>query len=151
MNYNIFLLIIALFVFSNAFSQTDESKEEAKILNPNLDITVGYVPDANYKAFKTSASVNNILLQRVGFYTSIEIGKSGDYFINIVGTNISVTPKVYTFFGIDLIGKNGLIKTTSGLRKELGIGYLPYKWVVVRAGWSLAVGPTLAAGVKIPF
>ena len=34
-------------------------------------------------------------------------------------------------------------------RKEVGIGILPFKFLVVRLGWSFHAGPTFAAGIKL--
>lgn len=145
------LMLVGVIIISQLATAQDTSAEtKAPVeLKPYIDLTAGYAFNKDISAFKTTFSVNNILLQRIGFYTSFEIGKD-DYSMNIIGTNITIIPKLYAFLGFDAFSKKGLIHTTTGLRKELGVGYLPYKFIVVRAGWSTAVGPTIAAGFKIP-
>jgi len=129
-----------------------------------VDVTVGYAPKSPYNALKGSISINNLILKRFGFYTSIEKGLNKDvlvfhdydghtYFTHILGMTASLNKNIYFFGGLDLFTKSGVIYTKDkqrGFRKELGIGITPYKWTVVRLGWSGSVGPTFTIGAKIP-
>lgn len=129
-----------------------------------VEITAGYAPKSPYNALKGSISINNLILKRFGFYTSIEKGLNKDvlvfhdyeghtYFTHILGMTASLNKNIYFFGGLDLFTKSGVIYTRDkqrGFRKELGIGITPYRGTVIRLGWSGSVGPTFAIGAKIP-
>ena len=149
---NILLVALVLFAFTgNSFAQSSESSEEpqekSKIFGEcdrALNITLGYVPKSSINALKASFAFNNILFKRAGVYTSFEKGLDSDFFTNIYGLTFSVHERVYLYGGIDLFTKY------KGDRKEIGIGFIPYKRLIVKAGWSGAVGITLSAGITIP-
>jgi len=134
----------------NINAQEAESVKKVYEYLPYIDITAGYVPKAEYKSLKASVSVNNLLLKRVGFYTSVEKATASDYFTHIIGVTGTLFKSVYLFGGMDFFTKYGLITNGGfdGTRKELGLGFSPYKFTVVRLGWSSSVGPTFAVGVK---
>ena len=117
----------------------------------NLEISAGYVPGSSDDRLKANLGINNLLVHRIGAYTSFEYGLQNNQFINITGGTISVQRFVYVWGGMDLFSKNGLMQSGfKGSRKEAGIGITPYKFMVARAGWSTSVGFSLAVGIRIP-
>lgn len=119
---------------------------------PNFDFTLGYVPKLSINALKYSMSANNIILKRVGAYVSLEKGLNSDYFSSTLGATVTIHKYVYLWAGIGSFAKSELFDhiVWNSVRKEMGIGFTPYKWVVVRIGWSKEVGSTATAGIKIP-
>ncbi len=120
--------------------------------SPNYDITIGYAPRLPFNALKTSFSVNNIFFKRAGLYATLEKGLDTNYFAGALGVTTYVHKYVYLWGGVGIFpyndSKNGSF--WSRFRKEFGVGFTPYKITVVRLGWSLTVGPSIAAGIKIP-
>ena len=155
---NILILILLGSFFSvDVWSQSNNlpftqqnKKDKTTELNPNLDITLGYVPKSEINAIKTSFSANNIIFNRFGVYTSIEKGLDSDYFSHTLGITGSILPKVYLWGGLDLFTKRGFFNNGTGARKELGIGFFPCKRAVIQLGYSSSIGPTFAAGFRIP-
>ena len=137
-------------VLSNTRKSAIASKNSE--LTKNLDITFGYVPKSIINALKASFSTNNIVLNRFGVYASIEKGLSSDHFANTFGLTASANEYIYFWGGLDFSAMMNLIsnKKETVSRRELGIGITPYKLTVIRLGWSLGVGPTISAGIKIP-
>ena len=135
---------------SKTHKSTIASKDSE--LQKNLDITFGYVPKSTANALKGSFSINNFVLKRIGFYSSIEKGLSSDYFANTFGITASANKYIYLWGGLDIATMFSLIsnKDVSSSRKEIGIGINPYKISVIRLGWSKGVGPTFSAGIQIP-
>lgn len=116
----------------------------------NLDVTLGYIPKASIQGLKTSLALNNLLFNRLGLFSSLEYGLNSNDLSNIVGGTLTVNEHIYFWGGLDLFTKNGLIQTKSmGIRKEVGIGFIPYKKLVVQVGGSLSVGLTISAGYRI--
>lgn len=95
------------------------------------------MPKTTVNALKTSFAYNNFLFKRVGAYTSFEKGLDSDFFTNIYGLTLSVHEKVYLYGGVDLFTKY------KGDRKEIGIGFIPYKRLVVTTSWSKSAGITI--------
>ena len=170
MNRCYLFILIMLFSFS-VMGQNRQTRENNVpwIFNMNesgkyMDITAGSAPKSPYSAIKSSFSINNLILQRIGFYTSIEKGLTTDadifhdydnhaYFTHLLGMTASLNQNVYFWGGIDFFTKSGVFYThgkTRGPRKEIGIGITPYEWTVVRLGWSKTVGPSFTIGAKIP-
>lgn len=119
--------------------------------SPNYDITIGYAPRLPFNALKTSFSVNNIFFKRAGLYATLEKGLDTNYFAGALGVTTYVHKYVYLWGGIGVFPYNTDNSSIwSLLRKEFGIGIAPYRRTVVRLGWSLTVGPTIAAGFTIP-
>jgi hypothetical protein len=150
MKTKLLLIVLAMVVSSGLFAQ-DVATDVVTKTTPYIDVTLGYAPKSEYNALKPSLSVNNILLKRIGFYTSFEIGMNSDYFSNIIGITGTIAKPVYLFAGVDWFTKNNGVfgdKDVLHVRKEFGVGILPYKGLVVRLGWSLEVGITFAAGYK---
>ncbi|MDD2303214.1 MAG: hypothetical protein PHP53_00860 [Prolixibacteraceae bacterium] len=151
------LIAILLITSLTSFGLTkDNSKNSFFVksddLHPNLDLTAGYVPKSTYNALKINFSANNIVLKRLGLYTSLEKGLNSEYLANTLGINVSVHKYAYLWTGFGLLADNGIFNTTvfTKFRKEFGFGIMPYKLTLVRIGWSVEVGPTITAGIKIP-
>jgi hypothetical protein len=145
------LVFAALFICFNLNAQVAQTAKKVYEYLPYVDVTAGYVLDKDLNAIKGSVSFNNLLLKRIGVYTSVEKGLSSDYLSHIIGLTGTVYKSIYLFAGMDWYTKHGYF-TNDGFentRKEMGIGFSPWKFTVVRFGWSFAVGPTIAAGVKI--
>lgn len=164
--------VVSFMLAVSAYSQDDSGTGSSlpwiidmAELGRYVDITVGYAPKSPYNALKQTVSVNNLILKRVGFYTSIEEGLSTDaavfhdynnnrYFGHTLGVTTSLNQNIYFWGGIDLFTKSGVFYTSDkerGFRKEIGVAVTPYKWTVARFGWSESVGPTFTVGAKIPF
>ena len=156
---------LTLFSSSSFLEKDDEHLSDVKVkMGSYVDVTVGYAPKSPYNALKGSISINNLILKRFGFYTSLEKGLNKDalvfhdydghtYFTHILGLTASLNKNIYFFGGIDLFTKSGVIYTKDklrGFRKELGIGIAPYRGTIIRLGWSGSVGPTFAIGAKFP-
>jgi len=167
------LLVLGVFLTISVSAQqdiTDRTESSisriTQLTNPQkyIDITVGAAPKSPYEAVKFSASINNLILNRIGFYTSFEKGFNENeltfhyyddhkHFSNILGVTATLNQYVYFWGGIDVFTKSGVIACHGerrGFRKELGVGITPYKWTVARLGWSKSVGPTFTIGAKIP-
>lgn len=150
------IIFILLLFYLPGLAQTDylpfaRTKSKKKVdIESYSDITLGMVLKSA-ESFKANISVNNIVLHRLGLYSSIEANPN-DY-TNIYGITATINSWAYLFGGIDLFTKHGVLTRNRDLhegRKEAGVGLTPYKWIVIRVGYSVAVGPTLSAGVKIP-
>ncbi|MFA5326279.1 MAG: hypothetical protein WC384_00680 [Prolixibacteraceae bacterium] len=160
MKKSIFLIVVGLFCSVTLFSQNniDTETHTDSILSvqveptPNYDITIGFAPRLPFNALKTSFSANNIFFKRVGLYATLEKGLDTNYFAGALGVTTSIHKYVYLWGGIGIFPYNDSKNSSfwSRFRKEFGVGFTPYKMTVVRLGWSLTVGPSIAAGIKIP-
>ena len=157
MKKSTFLFTILLIASLSSFGLTKNNSTnsffvKSSDLHPNLDITAGYVPKSTYDAIKVNFSANNIILKRLGLYTSLEKGLNSEYLANTFGINVSVHQYAYLWTGFGLLADNGILNTTvfTKFRKEFGIGIMPYKLTLLRIGWSVEVGPTITVGIKIP-
>lgn len=156
----LFIIVLGLFFAMTSLGQIKQVSQTAKDtivpkkseLLQNMDITIGYVPRSPYNALKTSFSVNNIFFKRFGFYGSLEKGLDTDYFAGTLGVTSYIHQYVYLWGGVGIFStyKSENKNFWSTYRKEFGVGFTPYKRTVIRLGWSLTVGPTIAAGFLIP-
>lgn len=144
----IFLLLVFLFIASQSYPQNSRFFDTEG--TNSLLITGGYVPKSPYNALKFSVAYKNLLFERFGFYTSLELGLDSDYLANTYGITGSLNDDLFLWGGIDLFTDNGLFSDDSGTRKEFGVGYIPFTNAVVMAGYSLSVGFTIQAGLRIP-
>lgn len=156
------MLLLALgFIFSLSLpAQTGvlpDSLEMKK--NPSLcgDIGIGYVPKTiegagMFDAWRMSLAVNNFFLERFGAWTAFEKNFDSGYFRHIIGLTASVNHWMYVYAGMDFFTKEGFF-ANEGLektRKDVGIGFYPFDWLVVKTGWSHTAGFTAEAGIRIP-
>ena len=152
----IFFFLIFLVAGQNLMGQSylpysagQNDKNDKPDLYRNCEITVGYLPKTGGERLKTSISLNNVLFQRIGAYSSFEYAFKDDKFFNITGGTVSLHRIVYLWGGMDLFSKNGLIRSGyESTRKEVGVGITPYKFLVARIGWSGSIGFSLAIGIR---
>ena len=122
------------------------------LLYRNLEITGGYIPKSDNERLKSSIAVNNLLFHRLGAYTSFEYDLTDKKVINTCGATITLHRFVYLWGRADVFSKNGVIQSgIKGPRKEAGVGITPYKFLVMRVGWSNSVGVSIAAGARLAF
>lgn len=131
------------------YLSTVERKHKKGISNEYyVDGTLGYVLQPSDRFFKASISVNNVLFHHLGFYSSVE--SNPDDFFNICGITTTINSWAYLYGGVDLFAKNGLLNREDlDIRKEIGVGFTPGKWAVIRVGYSSSVGPSLTAGARL--
>ena len=156
--FSVFILMLAAFYSSAQDAYLpysagikDRSSGGSEFIR-NVEITIGYLPKTSHEGLKGTLAVNNLILNRIGFYTSFESTFEKGDFTNIIGGQVSVFKFIYIWGGMDAFTKNGLFQSGfEGSRKEAGIGITPYKFLVFRLGYSNSVGPSIAAGIRIPF
>jgi hypothetical protein len=158
------LFLLGLFLTINTLAQNTNlpysvSNKSKKIFSNefrNIELTFGYVPSSDNNALKGNIAINNLVLKRLGAYTSVEYGLNTRQYYNTIGPTLRINNYAYLWGGMDLFSSKGLIQGNSGgFRKEFGIGFTPYKIpyriTVVRVGWSTSIGITFSAGLYIPF
>ena len=151
-----FFIVLLLLISSETFAQSDipagTDTPTAYQLPPNMDISIGYVPRSPFHALKLSYSINNMAFKRWGAYASLEKGTDSDYLAGTLGLTTYVHKYAYLWYGVGIFStyKSDNKNLWSTYRKEFGIGIVPVKFAVVRLGWSFTVGPTVAAGIRIP-
>jgi len=120
-------------------------------IEPVLDITVGYLAQTEFNAVKNTVAFSNIGYTRFGVFMSFETGWNSDYSTNTVGLTATINRFLYLWGGADLLTKNGFLITRefSGTRKEVGIGLTPYKWIILRGGYSGSIGLTAELGFRV--
>lgn len=150
------LIITALLVFLasvSLFAQFEylEKRNLPDADSPSIVISAGYIPKPSHNALKATYAMNNLLFKRIGAYVSQEKGIESGSFSTIYGLTGTLHPSVYIWAGADLATEEGIISNSfEGARKELGVGIIPFKNLVVKAGWSGLVGITIEAGLRIP-
>lgn len=151
-----YFIVFFLFISTQAFAQSESSSvnnsSKDQELSPNMDVTIGYVPRSPFHALKLSYSINNMAFKRWGAYASLEKGTDSDYLAGTLGLTTYVHKYAYLWYGVGIFSTyktdNKNLWTT--YRKEFGVGIVPVKFAVIRLGWSFTVGPTVAAGIRIP-
>jgi len=145
------MLAIALSVCFGQDAETAEQEISKKFVM-NLEPSVGYMFKSDYQDLKINLSLNNVTAwKRLGFYTSFEIGLGNDHFRNLWGGTFSACRWCYVFAGIDLFTSHGIANNSfKDSRKELGLGFTPWKESALRLGYSTAAGFTAAIGWQIP-
>jgi len=149
----LFILAVGLLVSLTSIAQSDsrDSVVVKKAPSSCIDFGVGFIPKSDYEAFKASVSVNNFVFKRFGLYTSFEANSNKDYFSHILGITVSVCSFAYFSAGMDFFTKYGLFKNVGdGNRKEIGVGFYPWKWTTVKVGYSKSVGPSFQIGARFP-
>lgn len=139
----ILLSMVSFFIVTLSFGQNEENK---KPLFKNIDATIGYLPKKGYNALTFNGAINNILLDRVGFYTTFQFGLDSDYFSNFYGVTVAIIPIVYVYGGLDMFTKHGLFQEGTHCRKELGVGVYPYKQLTAKLGYSGQAGVHFGIG-----
>ena len=135
-----------LCIVTGVYAQERENMEAPT----SLIFSIGYVPKAEYQAMKFGVTVNDLVFQRFGMYTSFEPGIDTDYFFNTWGVTGRVYENLYLWAGMDLFTKHGLINKGFGGRKEFGLTYVPHPNIALMPGYSFSVGFTMQVGFRIP-
>ena len=145
------IVCIMCLLAGNLFAgeENQQALADSTGLSRFFSITGGYVPKREYNALKVTADYNNFLFNRFGVYTSFEKGLDSGYFSNIYGITGSLGKRMYLFTGVDLFTHHGLFNARKHCRKDIGIGIIPLKNLLVKMGWSTAVNVTVEVGWKI--
>lgn len=152
--------VLGLLISLAGFAQQEVLPDSLEVRkSPSFcgDIAVGYVPKTiegtgMFDAYRLSLAVNNFVLERFGVWTAVEKNFDSGYFRHMLGLTASVNHWMYVYAGMDFFTKNGLF-ANGGLdktRKDVGVGFYPFDWLIVKGGWSHTAGITLEAGVRIP-
>lgn len=146
------LLFISTQTLAHANNLSGKDTTTVYKLPPNMDVSVGYVPRSPFHALKMSYSLNNVAFNRWGAYASVEKGMDSDYLAGTLGLTTYVHKYAYLWYGVGIFStyKSENKNLWSTYRKEMGIGIVPARFAVIRLGWSFTVGPTIAAGIRIP-
>jgi len=151
------VVLCILIIFSgNLYSQKinfEFIKQSVDDSHPYTEISLGFAPRTGFDAIKFSGAVNNLYYGRLGAYTSFEIGINSRYFTNIIGGCVRIYKSAYVFAGMDwLTRQHGVFPnlSLSGIRKELGVGFMLFKFAAVRLGYSRSIGPSFTTGIRIP-
>jgi hypothetical protein len=117
---------------------------------PCMDIGVGYIFDHKYEKITISSSFNNFIYKRYGMFTMVELNPSNPAFV--LGPTITIFDFAYIWGGIDLFTARGLFQRGGFryARKDLGIGFYPWKWAVVKIAHSFNAGSRIEVGFRIP-
>ena len=147
-----FTLLIGLIVSTAGMAQTDpaDTVKQKKEIRPCIDVAVGYLPKSDYKDLRISVAYNNWLLKRLGVFTALEYSPPDGNYTHILGLTGSLTHYLYLFGGIDIFTPRGIIQKGLDCRKSVGVGIYPWKWTVVKLGYSFNAGFTGEVGVKVP-
>jgi len=118
---------------------------------PVLDVSAGYLFQYEDNVIKNTVAFSNIGYTRFGVFMSFETGWDSDYSTNTIGMTATINRFIYLWGGADLLTKNGFLttRTLGSTRKELGIGLTPYKWIVLRGGYSGSIGITAEIGFRV--
>ena len=139
--------VFMLVVVSGVYAQARDTNEGST----SLIFSIGYVPKSEYQAMKFGVTINDLVFNRFGVYTSFEPGIDTDYFFNTWGVTGRVYENLYLWAGVDLFTKSGgMIDKGFGARKEFGLTYVPHPNIALMPGYSFSVGFSMQVGFRIP-
>lgn len=167
MKKGLLILALGLFLSVPGFTQIVENQDSLFYYRDSLDVQknptfcldfgVGYAPKTiegtgMYDAFRFSVALNNLLFHRFGVWTGFEKNFNSDYFTHILGLTGSITHWAYVYAGMDFFTDHGYFHNNGfeKTRKDVGIGFYPYKWLTLKVGWSQTVEFTGEIGIRIP-
>jgi hypothetical protein len=142
------LLFLATAASAQGHLPFNPGSNSGEVLLPWIAPAAGY--STSVDALRFSVITGNLFLTRVGGYVTIEKGTDSNFFTNIWGGTLTVTRHVYVWGGMDLFTNHGVINGFKGSRKEIGLGFKPWKGLLLNLGWSGHVGTTFSAGWSIP-
>lgn len=105
-----------------------------------MDMAGGYIWDHKYEKFTISTTFNNLYLKRFGGFAMIELDPVVPAIV--MGPTISVNDFAYVYTGLDFLTQRGYF-ARGGLkhaRKDLGIGFYPFRWATVKICHSFNAG-----------
>jgi hypothetical protein len=117
---------------------------------PCMDIGIGYIFDHKYEKFTLSSSFNNFIAQRYGMFLVVELNPPAPAIV--IGPTITIYDFAYIWGGIDVFTTRGYFQRGGfkHARKDLGIGFFPWKWAVVKLAHSFNAGSRIEVGIRIP-
>lgn len=115
-----------------------------------MDVGFGYIWDHKYETFTLSTTFNNVYLKRCGGFAMIELDPVQPAIV--IGPSISINDFSYVYTGFDFLTSRGYF-ARGGLkhaRKDLGIGFYPFRWATVKICHSFNAGSRVEIGFRIP-
>lgn len=115
-----------------------------------MDMAGGYIWDHKYEKFTISTTFNNLYLKRFGGFAMIELDPVVPAIV--MGPTISVNDFAYVYTGLDFLTQRGYF-ARGGLkhaRKDLGIGFYPFRWATVKVCHSFNAGSRFEIGFRLP-
>lgn len=119
-------------------------------LIPCMDMSVGYILDDKYEKFTISTTFNNLYLKRWGGFAMVELDPVEPAIV--IGPTVSINDFAYVYTGFDFLTGRGYF-ARGGLkhaRKDLGIGFYPFKFATVKICHSFNAGSRIEVGFRIP-
>jgi hypothetical protein len=118
---------------------------------PCIDVGVGYIADHKYEKFTISTTINNFYLRRFGAFTMIELDWTAPAVV--MGPTVSIYDFAYIWGGMDFFTSRGFFARGGfeHARKDIGIGFYPFRWATVKIAHSFNAGSRVEIGVRIPF
>jgi hypothetical protein len=148
-----FLILIMLFTIGLADAQVNKNGliyRGDQNFYPCIDIGVGFIFDHKYEKFTISSSYNNFIYKRYGMFMMVELNHTNPAIV--LGPTITVFDFAYLWGGVDFLTPRGIFQR-GGIqyaRKDLGIGFYPLKWAVVKIAHSFNAGSRIEVGIRIP-
>jgi hypothetical protein len=115
-----------------------------------MDMSVGYLWDHKYEKFTVSTTFNNLYLKRWGGFVMVELDPVVPAIV--IGPTVSINDFAYVYTGFDFLTSRGYF-ARGGLkhaRKDLGIGFYPFKWATFKLCHSFNSGSRFEVGIRIP-
>lgn len=119
-------------------------------LVPCMDMAVGYIWDHKYERFTFTTTFNNLYFNRWGGFAMVELDPVTPAIV--IGPTISINDFSYVYTGFDFLTSRGCF-ARGGIkwaRKDLGIGFYPFKWATVKLCHSFNAGSRFEIGFRIP-
>jgi hypothetical protein len=151
MRTNIILLLVALLLTISAQAQPKKGliyRGKQRFV-PCVDIGVGYIWDHKYEKYTISTMFNNIISRQYGFFSVVELDKAAPAVV--LGPTITVYDFAYIWAGIDIFTSRGYFaRGFTHSRKDLGIGFYPFRWATVKIAHSFNSNSRIEIGIRIP-
>jgi hypothetical protein len=148
------LSFLLLFFCQIAIAQSERNgiiyRGEQKFY-PCMDVGVGFISDHKYRKFTISSTFNNFYLTRCGVFSMVELDFAAPAVV--IGPTISIYDFAYVWGGIDFLTSRGIFARggIAHARKDLGIGFYPFRWATIKIAHSFNAGSRIEIGVRIPF
>jgi hypothetical protein len=154
MRKSILLLILLLTLISDLNGQERRYNgllyRGKQRLIPCMDMAGGYILDNKYEKFTISTTFNNLYLKRWGGFAMIELDPVEPAIV--IGPTVSINDFSYVYTGFDFLTSRGYF-ARGGLkhaRKDLGIGFYPFRFATVKICHSFNAGSRIEVGFRIP-
>ncbi len=150
MKRNITIILLLFFAVSIHAQEREVHREP---VSPSVIFSGGYLPQSTAQSFKLSATLNDVIIDRIGGYVSVEMNFDSGVFYNTYGVTGRIYKNIYLWAGVDLFSSNhGLLDNEGldGTRKEIGVGYIFHPNIAAKLGYSGNQGVSLQVGWRIP-